>query len=122
MSVEEEAHFYPDRALARARWLLSRDPARLDEGQRREREFLLADGRGMLDVLETWEREIGQSGAKGYATYLLTAHRICLRAFGRMLPQRLLEVLWYVFWVASLILLCGAFWLLVRLRRAGWLG
>ncbi len=122
MTVEEEAHFYPDRALARARWLLSRDPAHLDEDERREREFLIGDGKGILDVLETWEHDIGQSGAKGYAKYLMTAHRICLRMFSRMLPQRLLEMLWYGFWVGSLVLLCVAFWLLVRLRRAGWFG
>ncbi len=119
---DQEAHFYPDRALARARWLLSQDPSHLDEGQRCEREFLLADGRGMLDILETWEREIGQSSAKAYATYLMVAHGICLRAFGRMLPQRFLEVAWYVIWVALLALMGIAFWMLVRLRRAGWFG
>ncbi len=125
MSGEQDAHeakFYPDRALARARWLLSRDPARLDEGKRREREFLLADGRGMLDILESWEREIGQSGAKAYATYLMTAHGICLRAFGRMLPQRSLEIAWYMIWLGLLAMLGVAFWMLVRLKREGWFG
>jgi hypothetical protein len=121
VSIEDDARFYPDRALAYARWLLSRDPARLDEGERQAREFLLGDaGKAMLDILETGEREIGQSSAKGYATYLMTAHRLCLRSFGRMLPPRLLEVLWYAFWVASLVLLGVAFWMLVRLRREGW--
>ena len=42
----------------------------------------------MLDLLETWEREIGESGAKGYAKYLMTVHRICLRMFGRTQSQR----------------------------------
>ncbi len=83
---------------------------------------MLGDGKGMLDTLETWEREIGQSGAKGYAIYLMMAHWVCLRSFGRMLPQRLLEVLWYVLCVGLLALLGVAFWMIVRLRREGWFG
>ncbi len=120
MNVEDEVQLHPDRALAHARWLLSRDPARLDEAGRQQRDFLLGDGKSVLDVLENWEREMAEGGAKGYATYLMTVHRVCLRFFGRMLPHRLLVIVWYVLCVSSLALLGVAFWLLVRVKRAGW--
>src|SRR5712692_6200797 len=102
--------------------MLSATPARLDDWVTGVNDILLGDGNGMIDILETWERDTGQSGAKAYAKYLMTAHWICLRMFGRMLPQRLLEVLWYAFWVALLALLGVAFWMLTRLKREGWFG
>jgi hypothetical protein len=95
MSSEDEAPFPPDRALAYARYVLSRNPARLGESDRRQVEFLSSEaGHGMVNILEDWERDVKAHGGvvRTYSMFLLTAHTVALKISGRMLPQRLVEV------------------------------
>ncbi len=120
MSMENDVRFHPDRALAYARWLLSRDQLRLDEDERQIVDWLRDEGgQGILKILEDGEREmLADERTRAYYRYLTTVHAVCLRVFGQMLPQRIVQFLWYAWW--SLLLLVGvgaAWWWLVRPRR-----
>ncbi len=109
--LEGDVRFHPDRAIAYAKWLLAQDPAHLDESDRRQRDFLQSDGKEMVNLFKDMEREArANKDLKAYFTYLLTAHAVCLKIFGRMLPQRLVEGLWYGFWAAFILSIGAVAW------------
>lgn len=116
MGTGGTAQLHPDRGLAYARWLLSRDPADLSESEREECDFLDSDaGKAILNSLEAWEREVrADEGTRTYANYLLAVHSICLRVFGRMLPQRFVAILWYASWSVVLVALTMTVWWWVK--------
>jgi len=91
----KEAGYAPDRALAYARWLLSRDQSQLEEDERQIVDWLRDEGgQGVLKILEDGERVmLGDKYARPHYRYLTTVHAVCLRVFGQMLPQRIVEFL-----------------------------